>query len=254
MSQAKRSRQARILAELAGSPSLRIADLARLFQVSAETIRRDLDELTRQGHLNRTYGGAVKAAPAEPSFSERMLLHVREREQIAARAVAELEGARTLFIGSGSTTVHVARRLATDAKDLTVLTHSLGVATALTQNPSLRVILLPGTYLASEGATVGEHCLEFLAGFNADWAILGASGVAAEGPSEALIECSTVYRAMAARAARVMVVADHSKFGQVFPGQYAIWSGVDCLVTDSQPPAELLACIGAHRLRASGTV
>lgn len=248
MSKAKRARHAKILAELSSSPSLRIADLARLHEVSAETIRRDLDELTRTGHLNRTYGGAVKAAPSEPVISERHLLHVREREQIAVRAVAELSGAKTLFIGSGATTMHVARRIATELKQITVLTHSFGVATVLSLNPTIKVIVLPGDYNATEGAMVGAHCLDFIRGFNVDWTLLGASGIGAEGPSEALLECSAVYSAMAVRAQRVMVVADQSKFGLIFPGQYTTWSGVDCLVSDCLPPVELLGCIGADKV------
>lgn len=248
MSQAKRVRQARILAELAGSPSLRIADLARLHQVSAETIRRDLDELTRQGLLNRTYGGAVKAAPAEPSLSERNLMFIAERERIAARALRELDGARTLFIGSGSTTLYLARRLAIEGRDMTVLTHSLGVASVLGQSRSVRTLVLPGDYLASEGATVGPHCLDFINGFNVDCAVLGASGLSVDGPTEALLDCSVVYKAMIARATRTLVLADHSKYGQVFPGQYASWATIDGLISDAPPPAELLACIGEHRL------
>lgn len=249
MSKAKNARHSKILAELVSSPSLRIADLARLHGVAAETIRRDLDELTRAGLLNRTYGGAVKAAPAEPMVSERHLLYVREREQIAARAVAELKGAKTLFVGSGSTTVHIARRMAAELKDLTVLTHSFGVATVLAHNPRIKVIVLPGEYQASEGAMVGAQCLDFIRSFNVDWTILGASGIGVEGPSEALIECSAVYSAMAARAQQVMIAADHSKFNLIYPGQYLTWAQVDCLICDQAPPVELASRIGAGKLR-----
>lgn len=249
MSRAKHARQARILAELSSSPSLRIADLARLHQVSAETIRRDLDQLTHRGHLNRTYGGAVKAAPAEPAVSERHLLYVREREQIAMRAVTELAGTKTLFIGSGSTTMHVARRISVELKDITVLTHSFGVASVLSFNPGINVIVLPGHYHAGEGAMVGAHCVDFIRQFNVDWAIFGASGLTADGPTEALLECSEVYRCMAARASQVLVAADHSKFDLVYPGQYANWMQVDRLVCDRMPSAELADGIGRDRIR-----
>lgn len=249
MSRAKTTRQAKILAELSSSPSLRIADLAKLHQVSAETIRRDLDELTGAGLINRTYGGAVKAAPAEPVVSERHLLFVAEREQIAARAVAEMGGAKTFFIGSGSTTVHVARRMAAELKDITVLTHSFGVATVLSHNPTIEVQVLPGHYNASEGAMVGAECVEFIGRFNVDWAIVGASGIGVDGPSEALLACSAVYRAMIARADQVMVVADHSKFARVYPGQYASWHQVDRLICDQAPSAELLGLIGSAKVK-----
>ncbi|TBU92653.1 DeoR/GlpR family DNA-binding transcription regulator [Stutzerimonas kirkiae] len=248
MSKAKSSRQSKILAELSTSPSLRIADLANLHKVSAETIRRDLDELTRKGYLSRTYGGAVKAAPSEPAVSERHRLFIDEREAIARKAVSQLAGAKNILIGSGSTTVHVARRIAIEMKDLRVITHSFGVATVLSFNPTIQVLLLPGDYQAGEGATVGAHAIAFLQGFNADYAIIGASGLSSEGPTEALLECSAVYSAMIARARRTLVVADHSKFDLQYPARYASWQQVDLLVTDQQPGGRLLESIGPQRI------
>jgi len=107
---AKSDRQARILAELNRAPSLRVADLAEHFEVSTETIRRDLDELTEQGLLNRTYGGAVRPLSSEPSLSERHSYFIAERERIACAAVHLIKTGRVFIMGSGATTVHVARR------------------------------------------------------------------------------------------------------------------------------------------------
>lgn len=248
MASSKSRRQSRILSELDGQPSLRVAELARILSVSTETIRRDLDELTGQGLLNRTYGGATRPLGSEPSISERHLLFQEERQRIAQAATGLLGGARTLMIGSGSTTVHVARRIATDMKNVIVITHSFGVATVLAVNPTINVIMMPGDYHASEGAIVGAHSVAFLENFRADFAILGASGLFEDGPTEALIECGAVYAAMTRRAAATMVVADHSKFGLIFPARYAPWPQVSNLVTNQAPAGELYAAI--HR---SGT-
>jgi DeoR/GlpR family transcriptional regulator of sugar metabolism len=84
---AKSDRQSRILAELSRAPSLRVAEFAEHFQVSTEMIRRDLDELTKQGLLNRTYGGAVRSLSSEPSVSERLRQFIAELERIARAAV-----------------------------------------------------------------------------------------------------------------------------------------------------------------------
>ena len=108
----KTLRQQRILGELDLEPSLRIADLAERLNVSNETIRRDFDELTSQGLINRTYGGAVRRQASEPGLNERHQLHIAERESIAKQSVPVLAGARHIMIGSGATTVHVAKRLA----------------------------------------------------------------------------------------------------------------------------------------------
>ena len=99
--------------------------------------------------------------------------------------------------------------------------------------------MLPGDYHASEGATVGVHAVSFLSNFYADYAITGASGLAPDGPSEALLECGAVYTAMVARAAKSVVVADHSKFDAIFPSRYAPWRDVNSLITDATPPEKL---------------
>jgi len=241
----KSERQSQILAELNRSPSLRIADLAGRLRVSTETIRRDLDELTSQGLLNRTYGGAVRPLSTEPSVSERHTLLVAERERIGRATIPIIKSARVLLIGSGSTTVHVARRIATEMRDITVITHAFGVATVLSLNPTIRVLMLPGDYHATEGANVGVHAVSFLNGFSADFAILGASGLMPDGPSDALIECGAVYGAMTMRAAQTIVVADHSKFDRIFPARYASWPQIGHLVTDRMPEGRLKESLGA---------
>jgi DeoR/GlpR family transcriptional regulator of sugar metabolism len=243
MKLSKGDRQSRILSELGRSPSLRVADLAARLTVSTETIRRDLDELTEQGLLNRTYGGAVRPLSTEPSVTERHSLLVSERERIGRAALPLIHAGHTIMIGSGSTTTHVARRIAIEAKNITVITHSFGVATVLALNPTIKVLMLPGDYLASEGATVGVHTVSFLNGFYADFAILGASGLSPDGPSEALVECGAVYSAMTMRAAQTIVVADNSKFDRIFPARYASWRQVNHLVTDVTPDGGLLSSI-----------
>lgn len=243
MKRTKSSRQTKILAELDSSPSLRVAELARRLEVSTETIRRDLDQLTEQGLLNRTYGGAVRALSSEPSVSERHHLFVDERQKIARTALKVIGDGRVLMIGSGATTVHVARRVAVEMKNITVITHSFGVATVLAINPTIKVLMMPGDYHAGEGATVGAHAVNFLNEFYADYSITGASGLTTEGPSEALIECGAVYTAMTGRAAKCVVVADHSKFDAVFPSRYAAWRQIDTLVTDAVPKGKVATAL-----------
>lgn len=248
MSKRKEDRQQQILRELAETPTLRIGDMARTHGVSTETIRRDLDELTRRGVLNRTYGGAVRAMNSEPTVTERHQLFTEERERIARDAVHCMRDGKIFMIGSGATTVHVARRMASELRDITVITHAFGVATVLSMNPTLRVIVAPGEYCATEGAMTGAQTLQFLSQFTADYTLLGASGIAADGPSEALIDSGTVYRAMIQRAAKSIVVADHSKFGLTYPYHYAGWSGISRLITDQPLPDHLATVLGREKV------
>jgi len=239
VSRNKDTRQQRILLELENRPSLRVSELARRLEVSAETIRRDLDELTGAGLVDRTYGGAVRRLSNEPAVNERHRLLVPEREAIARTAVPLLADAGHILVGSGATTLHVSRRIAVDYRDIRVVTHSFGVATVLALNPTIETTVAPGRYHAGEGATHGAETLAYLERVRVDWAILGASGLTEEGPSDALMEFGAVYAAMARRAARRMLVADASKFGRAFPSCWSGWDEIDCLVTDAAPPRAL---------------
>jgi DeoR/GlpR family transcriptional regulator of sugar metabolism len=249
MKLSKSERQNRILTELNGAPSLRVSDLARRLDVSTETIRRDLDEMTQQGLLNRTYGGAIRPLSTEPCISERHTLFVSERERIGKATMPLIKGARVLMIGSGSTTTHVARRIAIEMRDLTVVTHSFSVATVLSINPTIKVLILPGDYHATEGATVGAHTVSFLGNLFADHVIIGASGLTLDGPSDALIEFGAVYSAMVMRSANCVVVADHSKHDLIFASQYAGWCQVGDLVTDVAPSGPLHLALQNGRVK-----
>ncbi|MEM1345310.1 MAG: DeoR/GlpR family DNA-binding transcription regulator [Pseudomonadota bacterium] len=239
MSRNKSARQREIVQALELRPSLRVAELAGQLSVSSETIRRDLDELTEAGLIERTYGGAVRRLAGEPAVGERHTQLVREREAIARAACPLLKGARHLMLGSGATTLHVARRIAVELRDVTVITHCFGVATVLSLNPTIEVLMTPGRYHAGEGALHGAETLQFLQTLRADWAVLGASGLSEEGPSDALIEAGSVYRAMAERASRAMVVADASKFDRVFPSAWAPWPAIEVVVSDQSPTGAL---------------
>ncbi|MEO1492089.1 MAG: DeoR/GlpR family DNA-binding transcription regulator [Pseudomonadota bacterium] len=232
-------RRRRILSELEQRPSLRVSELAGRLGVSAETVRRDLDALTAEGQIDRTYGGAMRRRSLEPSVSERHNIRAEERERIARRACPLLQGAGCVMIGSGATTVHLARRIALEMNNLTVIAHSFGVATVLALNPTITVLMAPGIYNAGEGAVHGAETIDFLDGFHVDWAVLGASGLDKDGPSDALLDAGHVYRRMVARAECAMLVADSSKFNRRFPARWAAWDSVSCLVTDAEPPDDL---------------
>jgi len=249
MKLSKSSRHSQILTQITQTPSLRVAELAARMGVSTETIRRDLDELTSQGLVNRTYGGAVRTPSTEPSVGERHALFVAERERIARAASALVRPGSLVMIGAGATTTHVARRIAVEHKGLTVITHSFGVATVLALNPTITVLMAPGAYLPSEGATVGAHATRFINEFSADLAILGASGLTSEGATDALLEPAAVYGAIASRAGETMVVADHSKFDRVFAARYASWREIGTVVTDMAPTGALADSLARHRVK-----
>lgn len=235
----KKARHDHIVKALMTSSALRVSELAAELDVSTETIRRDLFELGEQGLINRTYGGAARPLGAEPTVAERHRMMVPEREAIAKVAAQIIRPGDVLMMGGGATTTHAARRIAAVCRDLTVITHAFGVATVLAANPTFTVLMAPGRYNAREGSMGGPETSEFLDAYSANWAILGASGITAEGVSEAEAMAGAVYRTMRRRAAGTVVVADHTKFDQHALSIWARWSEIDQLVTDRAPEGAL---------------
>jgi DeoR/GlpR family transcriptional regulator of sugar metabolism len=236
----KADRQRAILAELRASPAIRISMLAESFSVSTETIRRDLDEMSGQGLISRTYGGAAgPPISLEPSLDDRYRTLVDQRSRIARVAGSLVQNGDTLMIDAGATTIYVARRLAAELRDLTVVTTSFGVASSLVSNPTIRVIVCPGEFDPRDGGVAGPDTLAYLKRFNPSWAIIGASRLDAEGPSDVNSTSAWIKRVMIEQAEVVMLVADQSKFERAAFERVCPLASLDHLVTDSEPPAQL---------------
>jgi DeoR/GlpR family transcriptional regulator of sugar metabolism len=244
----KAQRHKHIIAQLTAAPTLRASDLAAVLGVSGETIRRDLMDLHAQKLINRTYGGASRPFALEPSLTHRKTIMIAERERIAA-AVADLVlPNEVLMIGAGATTFHVAMRLAAKARDITVVTHDFTIAGALAVNSSIRVLCCPGRYHATDAYVYGGQTISSINAYEANRAIVGATGIGERGVEDAEDEVGAIYRAMVKRAAEAIVVADHSKFEQRALTVFAQWTEIDRLVTDELPGGAL-----AEALRKAGT-
>ncbi len=253
--QSKKSRrQARILDAMNLDPAKRVNELARELGVSSETVRRDLAELDAEGSIRRTYGGAVRTSALEPALAERLKLHIEAREQIAQSAIGLLENVENLYIGGGATTLHFARALRKVDRHLTILTASFEIAIELAANPMFEVISLPGTVESQEGLVHGPETLRFIANYNVQATVIGASAIDEKGVSEALPSAADVYGAMINQAQHTIVVADRSKFGKSSLKRVLNWNANASVVTDTAPPPAIsksLASQGAQIVLAS---
>ena len=237
---AKRERHRRIVAELRANPTVRISELADEFRVSTETVRRDIDELSEQGLVNRTYGGAAATSMSrEPAMTERGGAMVAERQRIARLAIELIQPGDVLMIDAGATVTHFARRLAVEAMEVTVITNSLSAAGAFTETGAARVILCPGDYVGREQGVFGPETLAFLRRFHANRAIFSTSGITAEGMTDADSQACWVKREILERAESAMLLIDHGKFDHRLLEVVAPLDRLDDLVTDQQPPAGL---------------
>ncbi len=246
----KKERFERIIAELRASPAVRISELAQAFGVTTETVRRDIDELSRRGLVDRTYGGATAHALArEPAVNERYRLLVKERARIGALAAELVEPGDVLMIDSGSTTTHFAQRLEATAQDLTVLTNCLGVVLALAQTPDIRIVLCPGDYDGQEGGSFGSETCAFLRRYNAAKAFIGASGLSSEGPVEANSAATWVKRSMIERSDRSLLLVDQTKFCARSLELVCPLGDLNDIVADSAPGPDLRDALTAARVR-----
>lgn len=240
----KEARQRAIIAELSANAAIRTFILARMFGVSSETIRRDIEELTEQRLINRTYGGATgRHVGLQPVFDERAAVAVEERRRIAARAAALVRDNDVLMIDSGSTTTLFAQALAHSGKSLTVITNSLGVLNALGAQTGLRLVMCPGEFSPRERGVYGPETIAFLSRFHVDAAYIGASGLMRDGPSDAEPDVCWVKRTMIERASKTYLLADSGKFDKRYLERVCQWEDLSGLVVNSNLPQHLATSV-----------
>jgi len=231
----KRDRQQKISELITEKKSATVTELSRLFGVSQATIRRDLDSLDSQGAIQRAHGGAIlaeRAAP-EPPVIHRMAEQAGEKRRIGEAAAKLVEDGDTIFIGSGTTTLEMARHLSA-RKNLTVITNALNVANCLVDHPEITVVITGGLLRHSELSMIGHLTEQALANLRADKVFIGMRAVSLQDglTSEYLPEITT-DQAIIEFASQVILLVDHTKFGKVSTALVAPLASVHKIVTDS---------------------
>ena len=243
----KSERREQILLELKLRPHVRIAEMAERFGVSAETVRRDMDRLSRDGLISRAHGGATASQPY-PDFDQRSRDRQDERAAIGRRAAALVAPGDTVMIDSGSTTVQMARFLSHAGTPCTVITNSLAVAMTLGAGPAVEVILCPGEYLASEAAVVGTDTVAFLGRYRVDRCFIGATGLGRDGVSETVRGFASVKRAMLDASDQAHLLIDSGKFGRSGLVRIGRLGELASVVTDRAPDKPLARALGAEKV------
>lgn len=217
--------------------------LMDLFQVSTETIRRDLMDLEREGLLQRTYGGAVidNQRGLEVTFSNRETKNISEKQAIG-KAVADIIGdGETIAINSGTTAMEIARNLV-NKKQMVFITNCIYVALILKQNKDSRLFLVGGELRDLELSTSGHLSQDSLSYLRTDKAILGVGGIdIKDGVTDYHLEESYVTRSMHKYAKKTIIAADYSKFGICSMNLICESKDIDYLVTDWNTPKKDLA-------------
>lgn len=234
-------RQEHILAVLRADGKVDVESLARTFNVTAQTVRRDLGELCDRGLATRTHGGAKRLVSASSyGYEERRASHRREKESLGL-AVAELIPDNcSITLNIGTTTEQVARAL-TAHKDLVVVSNNINVIHVLMASPAKDLILVGGSVRRDDGAIVGQDAVEFLSRYKTDYAIIGTSSMDSDG---AIMDFDArevaVARAILKNARTRILVADVSKFERSAPVRICDVSELDYVFTDKAPPGAFL--------------
>lgn len=233
-----RHRQALILQAVRSDGSARVSDLTQQLGVSDMTIRRDLEVLARDGLVEKVHGGAVlPGSPSthnEPAFEDKLVIERSEKTSIARAAASLVRPGTAIALSAGTTTFGLAQCLL-DVANLTIVTNSLRVASLFSgsRGPDGPSIVLTGGMRTPSDALVGPVADLTIKSLHVDTLFLGAHGIDPDAglTSPNLAEAET-NRAFVKVARRVVVLADHTKWGVASLASFATLDDVDVLVTD----------------------
>ena len=219
-----------------------VAELSAVFGVSEATIRRDLEELAKLGWIQREHGGALRTdqASTEPPVLQRATEQAAEKRRIGRAASQLIKDGDTIFLGSGTTTLEVARNLK-NREGLTVITNALNIANELANNSGTTLIVIGGLLRSSELSLIGHITEQALRELRADKVFLGMRAINIQDglTSDYLPEIMT-DRAIIEIAPEVILVADHTKFGRASTSRVAPVTAVDVIVTDDKVPTPMI--------------
>jgi DeoR family glycerol-3-phosphate regulon repressor len=232
------SRQKDILGYLEQHPGVLSSTLlSEQFDVSVQTIRKDMNELSDRGLVKRVHGGVcVPGANDNLSFSNREVINLLAKQTIAQRVANSLEQGTSIFLGIGTTPKQVAHALL-DHPGLTVVTNNINAALVLSRNPQIRIFLAGGLVRSSDEDTVGENTTDFYRRFNIKIGIFGVGGLSSCGnlldftPEEA-----DLNQAIIDQSHQCWLVADRSKLERYAPIVSATLGAIDKLFVDCNDP------------------
>jgi DeoR family transcriptional regulator, glycerol-3-phosphate regulon repressor len=244
------TRQNQILNLARQAGNVTVDDLAIRFDVTPQTIRKDLNDLCSNRLLARTHGGAILSSGVQNIvYESRRQLASQEKRAIGQHAASLIPNNCSLFINIGTTTEEVARALV-HHEGLLVITNNLHVATILAPQPSIEVMIVGGMVRKSDGGITGEQTVDMITQFKVDHAVMGVSAIDDDG---SLLDFDTrevrAAQAIMANSRNVILVSDTMKFSRSAPVRIGHISQVDVFVTDRPPPeaiVELCKHKGVH--------
>ncbi|NIH90022.1 DeoR/GlpR family transcriptional regulator of sugar metabolism [Enterobacter asburiae] len=200
-----------ILEKLGAEGHVQSKALSIFFDVSEDTIRRDLRELAAEGRLQRVHGGALPSSSAVAPFAERQSVKMDAKKRVARKGAQLISSGQVVIVDGGTTTSELITFFPPDLR-ITVVTHSPSIALGLVEHPSIEVILIGGRLYKHSIVTVGAAAIEGIENIHADLFFMGVTGIHPEaGLTTGDFEEACIKRAFSGRAAETVVLASPEK-------------------------------------------
>lgn len=243
------NRHEEIISLIKTSGFMTVEEMAKLFNVTPQTIRRDINFLDKEGFISRYHGGAGLSLSTENvAYGHRKELLLNEKKKIAKAVADMIQNNSSLFINIGTTTEYVATEL-TRHKKLKIITNNLNVAAIMCKNEDFEVIVTGGIVRSKDCGITGEATIKFIRQFKVDVGIIGISGIDLDGT---LLDFDFrevhVARTIMENSRKIFLVTDHTKFGRNAMVKLGNISEIDTLITDKMPPKPLLDIIQSNNI------
>lgn len=244
---AQETRHNQIIELVAERGFVTIDDLAQHFQVTPQTIRRDINQLDQEKRLQRYHGGAgIPSSTLNTAYSDRKIQNLEEKVRIGEAIANKIPDHSSMFINIGTTTETIAKALLKH-QGLTIITNNLHVASILSSKEDFNVIIAGGAVRSKDGGIMGEATVDFIEQFKVDFAIIGISGIDNDGE---LLDFDyqevRVAQAIIKNARQVFLAADHSKFGRNAMIRLGNISQASHLFTGQTPPTNISDILLEH--------
>jgi len=216
-----------------------VSDLSKRFNVTEETIRRDLEKLEKEGIVTRTYGGAIlnQHTNVDLPFATRKDINIPIKQEIAKKAINYIDERDSLFVDSSSTCFELVKLLENN-RIVTVITNSAKILNEISSD-SLHIISTGGTLRPYSSSLVGSIPQETVKKYNTDWAILSCKGIDMNrGIMDSNELDAELKKVMVQQASKTMMLVDHTKFDKVAFTSFLDFQQIDYLVTDKKPSDE----------------
>lgn len=224
--------------------SVSLDKLCEKFQVSKNTIRRDINYLTEKGVIKKVYGGVTINDASNisdlVSFEARHLTNMDEKNKISKLATEYVNDGDTIFIDSGTTPLNMIDNLK-DKKNLTIITYSVQIVMKAIQYPEITVISLPGVLKRPTYSLIGSGSFEYLQTYNINKAFMSCTGLSVEnGICNASAEEFDIKKTAVSKSQTIFLLADHSKFNRVALMTFCDLENIHCIITDQMPTSNFV--------------